>query len=269
MTERLHDRASTVMVDRVADAAVLLVSFAVFPGADGKAAFDFVGVTSQLPATRVFFRDPKMLWYQMGVENVGRTVPEVAAYVKRLRMQEQVNRVVVIGNSGGGFAAILFGTLAGADEIHAFNPSTKLLVESDTSYPEQLALLHREAGLDNPYIDLRKILLQKPDANPAIYIHYSSGDKKDRHQAQYLRDIPHVHLLQYPFVSHHLARYLAKRGVLTEIVQEAIAARTPELLTIVNRQRRVAYLLYPQRRGIWFVSKVWNRLAAWRRNGAH
>lgn len=268
MTERWGDGVSTVMVDRSTDSNVLLISFAVFPGADGKSAFDFVGVTANLPATKVFFRDPNMLWYQLGLDGVGKTVPEIVAYVKNLRAKEQSKRVVMIGNSGGGFAAILFGTLAGADEIHAFNPPTKLLVEADTSYPEQLAILHKRTGLDNPYIDLRKILLGNPNANPRIYVHYSRGDKKDRKQARYLKDIHNVQLLQYPFVSHHLARYLAKRGALSKMMLAAITNDTPELLAIIKENKLAALPLYPPLRVSWFVSKVWGRLTHWRMNGS-
>jgi hypothetical protein len=267
MTERWGDGVSTVMIDRNSDSDVLLISFAVFPGPDGKSAFDFVGVTSDLPATKVFFRDPNMLWYQLGLDGVGKTVPEIAAYVRNLRATEQSERVVMIGNSGGGFAAILFGTLTGADEIHAFNPPTKLLVEADTSYPEQLAILHSRTGLDNPYIDLRKILLMNPSANPSIYIHYSRGDKKDRKQARYLKNIPNVHLLQYPFISHHLARYLAKRGALSKLMLAAIANDTPGMLAIVTRNKFAALPLYPPLKVSWFVTKVWGRLTHWRRNG--
>ena len=268
MTERWGDGVSTVMVDRNSDSSVLLISFAVFPGADGKSAFDFVGVTSDLPAKKVFFRDPYMLWYQLGLDGVGKTVPEIAAYVESLRMNEQSTRVVMIGNSGGGFAAILFGTLTGADEIHAFNPPTKLLVESDTSYPEQLAILHSKTGLDNPYIDLRKILLRHPNAKPQIYIHYSRGDKKDRKQARYLKGIPNVHLLQYPFISHHLARYLAKRGALGKMMQLAIANDQPGMLAVVRQNMLAAIPLYPPLKVAWFVSKVWGRLTHWRTNGS-
>ncbi len=268
MTERWGDDVSTVMFDRTANSNVLLISFAVFPGADGKSAFDFVGVTSHLPAKKVFFRDPNMLWYQMGLDGVGKTVPEIAAYVERLRTQERATRVVMIGNSGGGFAAILFGTLTGADEIHAFNPPTKLLVEADTSYPEQLAILHSKTGLDSPYIDLRKILLRTPDSNPLIFIHYSRGDKKDRTQARYLKGIPNVHLLQYPFISHHLARYLAKRGALSTMMLAAISSDTPGMLSIVKKNMFAALPLYPPLKVSWFVSKVWGRLTHWKKNGA-
>ena len=267
MTEHWEDNVSTVMVDRSSHSTVLLISFAVFPGADGKSAFDFVGVTSDLPAKKVFFRDPNMLWYQTGLDGVGKTVPEIAAYVKNLRATEKASRVVMIGNSGGGFAAILFGTLTQVDEIHAFNPPTKLLVESDTSYPEQLAILHNKTGPDNPYLDLRKVLLKNPTANPLIFVHYSRGDKKDRRQARYLKGIPHVHLLQYPYISHHLARHLAKRGALTKMLHSAIAGDTPGFLAAVRRNKIAILPLYPPLRVGWFVNKVWNRAMRWKLNG--
>ncbi len=260
----MGDGLSNVMVDRSSDSNVLVISFAVFPGTSRKSDFEFVGVTANLPAKRVFFRDPNMLWYQLGLDGVGETVPEIAAYVKKLRMAEQSTRVVMIGNSGGGFAAILFGTLAGADEVHAINPPTRLLVEADTTYPQQLAILHSKAGFDNSYMDLRKVLLRNPNANPQIYIHYSRGEKIDRKRALYLKGLPNVHLLEYPFTSHHLARYLAKRGALSEVIRAAIANDKPGMLSIVRRQRLAALPLYPPRKVAWFVSRVWKRLTLWR-----
>jgi hypothetical protein len=237
----------------------LLVSFAVFPRAGGKSAFDFVRATTPIPVKKLFLRDSHMMWYQKGTPGVGESVPEVAEFVRRIADREKVRRIVAIGNSGGAFAAIMIGAMIGADEVQAFNPPIKLLEEDDTSFPEQLEILKAERGLESPFLDLRKVLEQFLTPRTRICIHYSRGDKRDRLHAALLRRFPTVRLVEYPMVTHHLALFYTRRGWLTPLLHAAALGDDVTLEETIRKVRLVTTPLYPFSWSKWFVEKAWGK----------
>jgi hypothetical protein len=234
----------------------LLISFAVFPRAGGKSAFDFVRATTPIPAKKLFLRDSHMMWYQRGTPGVGDSVPEVAEFVRQIAEREKVKRVVAIGNSGGAYTAIMIGSMIGAHEVQAFNPPTKLLEEEDTSFPEQLAILKEERGLTSPFLDLRRVLEQYLKPQTRIVIHYSRGDKRDRIHAGLLARFPNVRLIQYPMVSHHLARFYTRRQWLTPLLRAVVEKDDATFDAMVRKVKLVTVGLYPFARIGWFVGKA-------------
>ena len=258
--EEISQDEPTYRLDGTAGSTTMIISFAVFPAPGGKSAFDFVRATNPLQVQKLFLRDPNMMWYQKGTPGVGNDVPAVVEYVRGVIVRGGVTRVVMIGNSGGGFSAILFGALVGADEIHAFNPPTKLLEESDTSCPEQLNQLAAERGLTSPYLDLRRVLREHLQPKTKIYIHYSRGDGRDKRHARYLVEFPNVQLIQYPFVSHHVARFFAERAMLSPLLQAAVDGNTEAVRTTTRTMIRTAAPTYiPSFIGL-YASKVRSRL---------
>lgn len=219
--EEISQDELTYLLDNTVASDTLMISFAVFPAPGGKSAFDFRRATHPLGVKRLFLRDPHMMWYQKGSPGIGDDVPGVAAFLKTIIAREGVKRVVMIGNSGGGFSALLFGALLGVDEIHAFNPPTRLHEPDDTSMPDQLAALQAEKGKALPYLDLQDIFRKHLSSSTRVYIHFSRGECRDRRHARYLREFPNVHLIEYPFVSHHVARFFAERSMLTPLLDAA------------------------------------------------
>ena len=258
--EEISQDEATYRLDGTAGSKTMIISFAVFPAPGGKSAFDFVRATNPLQVQKLFLRDPNMMWYQKGTPGVGDNVPAVAGYIRGVIARAGVMRVVMIGNSGGGFSALLFGALVGADEIHAFNPPTKLLAESDTSCPEQLNQLAAEQGLASPYLDLRRVLGEHLQPKTKIYIHYSRGDGRDKRHARYLAEFPNVQLVQYPFVSHHVARFFAERAMLTPLLQAAVDGDAEALRATTRTMIRTAAPTYiPSFVGL-YAAKAWSRV---------
>ncbi len=254
--EEISQDEPTYRFDCSIENDTMLISFAVFPAPGGKSAFDFVRTVSPIKVKKLFLRDPNMMWYQKGSPGIGDDVPGVLTFLKTAITKERVRRVVTIGNSGGGYAAILFGVLLGADEIHAFNPVTLLRGPEDTSAPDQLELLKQERGLDIPYLDLRAVLDRHLQPGAKIYIHYSRGDNRDRRHAKYLRRFPNVRLYEYPFVTHHVARFFAERDMLTPLLHAAALGDGQQLEAITRRMVRIAAPRYIPARIVWFFGKV-------------
>lgn len=258
--EEISQDELTYLLDNTASSDILMISFAVFPAPGGKSAFDFRRATHPLGVKRLFLRDPHMMWYQKGTPGIGDDVPAVAAFLKKIIVQEGVKRVVMIGNSGGGFSALLFGALLGVDEIHAFNPPTRLREPDDTSAPDQLRALELEKGRAIPYLDLREIFRQHLQPGTKVYIHYSRGERRDKRHAKYLREFPNVRLIEYPFVSHHVARFFAERAMLTPLLDAAAKGDAAAVEHTTRTMFWTALPWYGPGRIAWFFGKVFTRI---------
>jgi pimeloyl-ACP methyl ester carboxylesterase len=258
--EELAQGELTYLLDSAAASDILMISFAVFPAPGGKSAFDFRRATHPLGVKRLFLRDPNMMWYQKGTPGVGDDVPAVAEFLRKIIAQEGVKRVVMIGNSGGGFSALLFGALVGVEEIHAFNPPTRLREPDDTSAPEQLQALEAEKGKEIPYLDIRDVFRKHLKPHTKVYIHYSRGESRDKRHARYLREFPNVRLIEYPFVSHHVARFFAERAMLTPLLAAAAKGDAEAVEQTTRTMFWTALPWYPTGRIAWFFGKAFSKI---------
>jgi pimeloyl-ACP methyl ester carboxylesterase len=258
--EEISQDEQTYLLDNAAASDVLMISFAVFPAPGGKSAFDFRRATHPLGVKRLFLRDPHMMWYQKGTPGISDDVPGIVAFLRQIIASEGVKRIVMIGNSGGGFSALLFGALLGVDEIHAFNPPTRLREPDDTSAPEQLAALELEKGKNIPYLDIREIFREHLRPATKVYIHYSRGESRDTRHAKYLREFPNVRLIEYPFVSHHVARFFAERAMLTPLLDAAARGDEEAVRKTTSSMFWTALPWYVPGRIAWFFGKVVSKI---------
>jgi hypothetical protein len=102
--------------------------FVVFGGLNKKALgippFEFLNsLTSWFPRIdKKFYIDIHQCWYQKGIHGFSTNVEETVVYLKKVI--KPYKRVVFIGTSAGGYAAILFGSLLNVDKVVAFVPQT-------------------------------------------------------------------------------------------------------------------------------------------------
>jgi hypothetical protein len=258
--EEISQDELTYRLDNAVSSDVLMISFAVFPAPGGKSAFDFIRATNPLGVKRLFLRDPNMMWYQKGSPGIGPDVPGVVEFLRKVIAREKVRRVVMIGNSGGGFSALLFGALVGVDEIHAFNPPTRLRQPEDTSAPDQLHALEMEKGTAIPYLDLKEIFRQSLKPTTKVYIHYSRGESRDKRHAKYLREFSSVELIEYPFVSHHVARFFAERAMLSPLLDASAKGDAAAIKETTRKMIWTALPWYIPGRIGWFFGKVFSRI---------
>jgi pimeloyl-ACP methyl ester carboxylesterase len=205
----------------------MLVAFAGIQGRmGGVPAFEFANLTSDLPAHRVFLRDPGRLYFQRGVPGAGGSALEVADFLRAHRDRLGVRRVVTLGNSVGGYAAVLFGALLDADEAHAIATKTSIRGADDFHDVRIFERLRDEGRVPAEFADLREVLLSRPTRRLQVHLHYPGGHALDTRQAWRLDRVPGVHLHRYPWPDHRLVRVLRDRGFLARFVRDALTGRS-------------------------------------------
>src|SRR3954453_8592145 len=102
----------------------LLVLFGGIAGGVSIPVFEFFRVSEGFPSQRVFLRDPRRSWYQLGIPGVGDSALAVKSLLQQTIARSGAERVVMAGASAGGFAALLFGAWCNADVAIAFSPQT-------------------------------------------------------------------------------------------------------------------------------------------------
>ena len=161
-------------------------------GLNELANFEFVKTTAQMPVSKVFVRDPHFCFYHRGIDANCHSIPGLRTQLSLVLEECSPTRLVCLGVSAGGFAALLFGHLLGADKVHAFGPQTVLLPGEfqdhtvETSPLQQLSLSE-----EDDFRDLRK-LLATHNGKTSYNIHIGR-DRCDELHAQALENLPGVH----------------------------------------------------------------------------
>ncbi len=199
---------------------VLLIAFTGFAGRLDVEAFEFLGLAGQLECSRVLLRDPSNRCYLAGVEGIASSLPTLLDYLRTQQAALAPQQTMVIGNSGGSFAALLFGHLLEADWVHAFSPFTNFAPDhlrrhAAASEGARDMLRHVSALGPSllPYLDLREVLANG-NGRTRFNLHVCQQSEKDLERAQYLGATPGVTVLGYPCNHHGVARVMARARLL-------------------------------------------------------
>jgi dienelactone hydrolase len=131
-------------------------------------------------------------------------------------------KVFFVGNSMGGFAAILFAALIGFGEAIAFAPQTFVSHElrwkhGDVRWHIQIKNMHDLPNIKEEYLDLRQLLLGiKHKTKISIFV--STNDRLDEVHANHLHDVPNVNVFKFNEGGHGVVKLLRDLGKLPEIL---------------------------------------------------
>lgn len=128
----------------------------------------------------LFFVDPKTKWYHLGIDGISNDIPSTAEYIgKRI---SGYKKVIFLGISAGGYAAILFGSLLNVNHVIAYTPQTLHLDLTDVRYRDI-----------KPYInDTTDYILYYDSKIP------DSDTLHNTEQCLRFQDIPNVTLIDEP-----------------------------------------------------------------------
>jgi hypothetical protein len=197
-----------ILLDLEHDSSTLVIAFAGLRGfLGGFPAFEFRNVLSSVEVKSAFFRDHYAAWYHRGVVDVG---PGIDSVVARLRqLEDEAERVVMIGNSAGGYAALLFGALLGC-ESYAFSPQSFIAPEllraaGDHRWDEELDALLASGQFDRRYADLAPLLGQS-DGHFEVF--YGALEEIDAKHVERLREIEQVTVNRIENCTHQVVKHL-------------------------------------------------------------
>ena len=188
--------------------------------------FHLFEATTGLPVKRLFVRDPARVWYQHGVPGFGASIDEVAAALRAIIDEHGIERLVTIGSSAGGYAALAFGSLLEADLVLSFAPQTNLdrtwLDEiGDQRWPGNFRDLAALGGPDPRWIDLREALPRERRGRTVYEVRYPRPHEQDARHAERLDGLPGLQLIAHERGAHNFIQGLRNRGELREIFAAA------------------------------------------------
>jgi acetyl esterase/lipase len=168
----------------------------------------------------------------MGTPEHGDSLTSVADGLTRVLAARGVERLVVTGNSAGGYAALVFGTLLGADTVLAFAPQTvldlDLLAElGDHRWDQTVGKIVAAGSLDERWVDLRAALPDARRANTHYQVYFDESLLVDRRHAERLRGLPGVRLYRFGRGEHGLVRSLREAGALERMLRAALEVPGP------------------------------------------
>ncbi len=221
------DPGLALSADMESESRTLLITFGGMKSMAGIASFEFVALTNSMPVKRLFVRDPRQSWYHRGMPKHGSSLANVVDALRSFLAAHEVDRLVTVGNSAGGYAALVFGTLLGADAVLSFSPQTvldgALLAEmGDHRWDDLLAPLVRNNALESHWTDLRDALPSARCADTSYRVFYDETVPGDRAHAENLRGIEGLRLYRFGHGGHTLARCLRDCGALERILRSAL-----------------------------------------------
>src|SRR5471032_985145 len=160
-----HVKTSTedVMVDHVIPGELLVITFG-FVSWDKRPDFDFYGRLKKLEEisgrhiNKILVRDSGNAWYHRKIDGLGLHVDETAAALRTLVQAIAPSKVITIGQSMGGYAAIMYGLLLDVQQVISFGPLSFLDVGQSRLYHELRWLAVMQKLADDPppsgYYDL-------------------------------------------------------------------------------------------------------------------
>ncbi|MBZ0333205.1 alpha/beta fold hydrolase [Marinobacter sp. AL4B] len=165
----------------------------------GMPPFEFYNSAKIIEESKMFVRDFSQSWYQSGLKGISNNVLSTAKYIKAVIDELQPENVCFVGNSMGGFAAIMFSELIALKEknvsVVAFSPQTFIApklrkLHSDRRWQKQIVkmqiknLLNKEMYLDlNALLSINRaqrdinIYIGKDDALDVIHANHIANHK--------------------------------------------------------------------------------------------
>jgi len=208
-----------------AESSTLYIFFGGLAGGLAMPPFEFFKSAKLLDDNIIFVRDISQNWYQSGVKDISTDVEETVDFFKNEITRIAPKKIFFVGNSMGGYAAIMFASLLQNQSVKviAFSPQTFIhpflrLKYRDFRWQSTINKTYLKSFKKSSYYDLNS-LLNKLSINIDIDIYVSKKDKLDTKHAQYLANTTQVKVISYNQAGHGLVRHLRNEGLLVKILK--------------------------------------------------
>jgi len=159
--------------------------------------FEWFGTRIQKSNKHIFVRDICKQWYLSGINSNINSPHKLFEFLQRETMGY---KVITMGSSAGGYAAILYGCLLKAEHVIAFNPQFELNSLLKNSCEDIDPLIFRLQNTPiSKYYDLHDLINDSPTD---IFYFYSNKSHWDIEQFDHVRDIKGIHHISFS-TKHH------------------------------------------------------------------
>jgi pimeloyl-ACP methyl ester carboxylesterase len=227
LAEREHvtETKSPVLEDFNSKSNKLYILFGGIAAAMGMPPFEFYNSSRIIKENKIFLRDFSQSWYQCGLPGIGETVYDICNYLDKKINQIDPDEVFFVGNSMGGFAAILFAALLEYGKAIAFCPQTfispfRRFFYGDWRWKRQIFNMYKATLLrkPRPIYDLKKILSGRSSGYIAeIYV--SRNDRLDLIHAKRIEELKCICVHKYDVAGHNLVKYFRDNDQLQAIME--------------------------------------------------
>lgn len=194
-------------------------------GKIGMPPFEFYRSSNILAYSRVFVRDPYQAWYLRGLPGIGPDIHAVGEYLEKIIDTSGADKVTFVGNSMGGYAALLFCAMLKTGSAIAFSPQTFI--------SDEMRMLHGDALWSDKISPLTEAPVHPEAHDLALWIqgHYremharlivSDDDPLDCLHAGELSHFPNIRVKQFPEGGHKLVTLLRDKGLLEGILKTGV-----------------------------------------------
>jgi hypothetical protein len=214
-----------VLIDRVVPGEILVIAFG-FVSWDARPEFDFFGRLKKLEhntgrhINKILVRDSGNSWYHRKIDGLGEHPDQTAESLRKLIAAIAPSKVITIGQSMGGYAAVMYGLLLGAHSVVAFGPLSFLDVKQALLYHDRRWLAVMRDLADNPpasgYYDLAALGRERA-GQTALHIVFGTRPDGANSTESVNLDAMHAHrlaamgnctLYPYPYSGHPVVQHL-------------------------------------------------------------
>lgn len=207
----------------VSGSDTLYLIFGGIKGGLGMPPFEFYRAAKLITCSKIFLRDLSQAWYQRGLPSLGEDILSIRDYLQHEITQSGARHIRFVGNSMGGFAALLFCALLKCGKAIVFSPQTFVSAEmrsihQDNRWEQQINQLHKTTT-GSEIFDIKPYALKNyPELQASIYV--STDDSLDALHAQEMSDLPNVTIHRVGGGGHEIVKVLRDSGMLDQILRQ-------------------------------------------------
>jgi pimeloyl-ACP methyl ester carboxylesterase len=189
--------------------------------------YDFASYARRFGSNKLFIRDLDQAWHHYGLRELSEDIDGTARFLRTVIEERDIERTVFLGVSSGGYAALLFGTMLGVQEVHAISPRTYLDLDKRQLYESStkralMERLYKSGRAQDRYLDVKEVMASSPGRATKYHIYYSDRHEGDRTQAEHLRQCVGVELHPHERGDHWLVLELVAQESFTRQLKEAL-----------------------------------------------
>lgn len=216
-----------IEVELSTDGSSLYFFFGGIAAGIGMPPFEFYNSSKIIDENKIFIRDFSQCWYQNGLSKKSKNINSIAKYIEYQIKEINPKKIFFVGNSMGGYAAILFASLIGKGHAIAFAPQTFIspmlrLKYRDFRWKRQIFNMYKKSIFKPKVWNLKPFLLNSK-GNQIISIFVSKEDTLDYIHASHLKNISCVNVYEFEMGGHGIVTLLRDEGKLPLIMSGTYA----------------------------------------------